>query len=878
MPGLTNLTKFTDELQTLGNELNIRKERGEPISVLPLPENISDEEDLDNIFDDSTPSIEDTSLDDLIKQNADLASLLGDTPVIPSDDISMPDFNTGMNDDDDNPFGDIDAILNSDMENAAVSDATAADEIDDELLDGLSSFMQDQVDVEPENKTPNIRESADNTDFPLDDFSLPDFDIPEVQESSFSGSEENSGEIEEREEFVLPEFPPEAFDSPIDTVLDENAVSDDSGKNEENGYAEGDMPDFDSSSNIEELSEIPESYGEEFADFKKPDDLDDFFVMKPDEGSQENFFSRNDDSDAEDQSKTEDSVDEFENADDRNSDSSNKSSEAASFDTFAFGNKTDDIDGFHIPGFSDIDTVSNISKKITDLDSLPEDEFAPVEKNTFTDKEYASFLENLASYPLNLRIAIEELIANDEFTDDVTAALILKVSMHTSAKKLAESLGRILGRRIDIPRDYEMRTAAEYASYKSSFIYKLINRILPAVGIAVIAFFIGLIFFYFGREYIYKPLKAESLYTQGYALLQADQYAQSFDVFNTALSYYSKKKWFFRYAQGYRDKHQYAMAELMYEALLNRYKNDKKAGLEYATMEFKDILNYEKAEEIVKRRVLDNYVNDEDGLLLLGDIYLDWATEKDETKFEDARHTYASLLQLYGDSDVYYSRLMRYFIRTDNLSEVLVLKDRFFPRKKSLGAQDLTELSGFLLDKLYAPADDKDDYLRPYIEDVRTLLERSLQADPSVPEARYNLARYFVYTGNQVSAQNLLESTLQAFEAVDIMSTSRVLKNVDAYRLLGEIFIAQKEYIRAEEILVQGVELYEREKARNTVKPDSRVGKLYADLGDLDYFISGDFDRALVQYTNAIEKDFDVPSVRYRIGYIQYNKRNYVDA
>ena len=53
---------------------------------------------------------------------------------------------------------------------------------------------------------------------------------------------------------------------------------------------------------------------------------------------------------------------------------------------------------------------------------------------------------------------------------------------------------------------------------------------------------------------------------------------------------------------------------------------------------------------------------------------------------------------------------------------------------------------------------------------------------------------------------------------------------------------------------------------------------MYADLGDLDYFISGNMDNALLNYTKATKNEYDNASVNYKIGFIQYAKKDYEQA
>ncbi len=49
-------------------------------------------------------------------------------------------------------------------------------------------------------------------------------------------------------------------------------------------------------------------------------------------------------------------------------------------------------------------------------------------------------------------------------------------------------------------------------------------------------------------------------------------------------------------------------------------------------------------------------------------------------------------------------------------------------------------------------------------------------------------------------------------------------------------------------------------------------------MGNIKYSISGEYDEALFNYKYSVELENDTPSIRYRIGYIQYKKGNYAEA
>ena len=548
---------------------------------------------------------------------------------------------------------------------------------------------------------------------------------------------------------------------------------------------------------------------------------------------------------------------------------------------FELGNSSDfgtDNGEFEIPGFSDVETVATskdgkIKRPVT---AAEQNEIN--QKNSLTDEQYEKFLKNLASYPLNVRIAVEELIVKNEFTDEAEFDIVQKVLKKISARQLASELERMLDISILVPRDFERRTAEEYEAYKASFQYQLRNKIIPGAILGIFASFLCFVLVIFTKNYIYNPLKASSLYRQGYALIENDEFVQSEIEFNKAAKYKLIKKWFYKYADAYRTKKQYLRAEQMYKATLRFFNQDKLAGIKYAEMELYDLANYEKAETIALREILDHHINDSDGLLLLGDVYLEWATEKDPTKFEEAKTRYAELIQLYGETDLYMSRMMRYFIRTENLLRVLELKERFMPKEKSLNAQDWTELSGFLLDKLYGPLPASEEYLRDKIEDVKELLVRAVKADEKNPTALYNLSRYYVNMKNNMKAKSTLEHTINAFNNLDIVKKKDVYNQIDSYRLLGEEYIREKEYLKAQEVLTQGISNYISAHELSGLKGTEKIGKLYTDMGDINYFITGDLDNALQNYKDSIETFYDTPQIRYKIGYIQYGKKNYSEA
>ena len=208
---------------------------------------------------------------------------------------------------------------------------------------------------------------------------------------------------------------------------------------------------------------------------------------------------------------------------------------------FEFGQNDDfAMEGeFEIPGFSDVTTAKEEKSAKPALASgkekgkkskgkgkdknLPEPDFSQAVEseelppNTLSDEQYKTFLANLAEYPLNVRLAFEDFIVQDEFTDDAEFELIEKILNKAPARQVAGMLEKMLDTSIPIPRDFEHRTAAEYEAYKKSLSYQLRNKIIPGILLGLVLMIVGWGLFKFGDYCIYRPLKANSLYKQGYA-------------------------------------------------------------------------------------------------------------------------------------------------------------------------------------------------------------------------------------------------------------------------------------------------------------------------------------------------------------------------
>ncbi len=494
--------------------------------------------------------------------------------------------------------------------------------------------------------------------------------------------------------------------------------------------------------------------------------------------------------------------------------------------------------------------------------AAPGEELEAAEETfTISDEDYLNIKRTLGSLPRNLKMIIEELIAEKDLAGEDLRKLIDMLSSGKSAKAIASAAGKIVGKKIEIPEQYEKKTGEEFEEEVQSFGYIFRTKVFPYVKVAlavmVILGFLGFI----GYRFVYRPLHAGSLYKRGYEELQDDEYLPAKEYFNEAYEVWPKKKWFYTYAEGYIDKKQYALAEEMYKQLIEEEPEEIQGYLDYASLESNILSNYRKAESLLEN-VLDKDRFNYDALLASGDNYLRWARQ-DETKYEPARRAYARLLEQYGGKTEILFRMLRYFILTDNLSEVENLKDQFQANLKlKVEPHIYAELGGYLVSK-------------NNIEDVENILFRAMKADRSVPEIHYHLARYYEKIEEYSEMDIALTNGLRYFQQSDPLTTERLSMLIDTHKRIGESHYRKQEYIRAEQSFQKGIKLYEDATERNLLGPKEMFGELYADLGDVYYYIGGNKETAYNLYEKAEMNLFTSPELNYKKGFVLYERGDY---
>jgi tetratricopeptide (TPR) repeat protein len=822
VPSLNNLEKFRDSFRNIGNEAKDLASKGLTFVDTPLPDAVDADaeheivqQDIDNVPDFDMGSLFTDSPDQAgVADDFDIESLFADTPV-------TEPIDTFVDSSDPSPPTESDGGLSASNiddipETPAVADILPADLVD----------FKDTPPAQGLTDIPSIDDIEPQDDFSLDD--LVDFkDTPPAQGSTDIPSIDD---IEPQDGFSLGDLVDFKDTPPAQGSTDIPSIDD---IESQDGFSLGDFPDF-----KELADDVPSISAIDGEPTGKPG-------VEPSNAGED----------------TDNVLDN------------------AALDTGATGEDEPPLldagfDDFVVPGLDDFQGKTNDEKpKLVASEGI--------EDISLTEEEYEHLKNSLASFPLNLRIACEELIAEQAVAPEHMSRLIKLLVKEAPLQEVADLAGKVQGRIINIPKYFEKKSGAELEAEKSSFSYLFIHKFLPIFGWTL---FIGAVIaslFYLGYRFIWIPLYAESIYKDGYERIDRGRYEDANAKFDQAFKLHPVKKWFPRYAEAFVAKRQYVNAEEKYESLLKYYPKEKQSALDYASLETNILQNYEKADSILRRYILNFNVKDKDALLAAGDNALLWG-EIDPSKFETAREAYAQYIEAYGQSPHILERMLKYFIRTDNLRETLPLKDYFTnparERKGQISPETLTELGGYLFDKQFSEVKGVPDEYISAITGVRDLLLTAVEKGAELPEAHYNLSRYYHYFNNTREERSTLERALPLFDSAPETSR-RLKKRIDAERRYAKVLIKNKEFFASEEHLQKGIRLYEDGFSRNLFTPSTELASLYADMGDLNYFTKdNDWDMALEYYRRAERGGWKPPEMLYRMGVAFYHQNKWMEA
>lgn len=873
MPDLNAIDDFKLLVNSLGQEPAIIAREGGSIEDVPVvsPDShtadTSEEFDLDNRL---SEAVSEGEIDEFVP------------------DLGGFDFG----EDEENPFGDL-------------GDFTLDDE--DDLFSGAEedSGFEFETDTAPDNLPPEAE--------------------PEISDSGIETSDEISGFTEEEFADELPietleeipdEIEPDVF---ADLPGDEIESAEEEFPIEEIEPAEEEFPEVEGFSfsdiddELEAGGELPETMGDLFEDGSEeiiPDfvateqeeeelSFDDFTLDIPAQES-ESSIDLDEAEDllpleelSEETAPTEETIEEFDSFDDFDLADESEISLGDDFDSeveveeigelepemdFDLGGEA--LDDFDLsPGdFGESTDVEDYSfgEELDAIDEMKKEVPADTEFE-ITEDQFEALKRTLFSLPRNLKLAVEEIIAEQKIKGEKYEKFIMLLVKGAAPKEIAEYLLKTLNRKIKLPSGYMKKSGLAMEKRKSGFVYIFTHHTWPILRWVLLGITALWLISLLSLLFLYRPIYAGQLYSEGYESVYSDQYDSANAMFEKAwngwnlgpffIEGWRNKSWFYKYADAYRDRRQFIEAARKYDELLTFYPDDIRGMMDYAHMETYDTARYGHAEEIL-REVLGVKVNDYNAMLAFGDNYFEWSDE-DPSKLEDARFVYATILDERGGESEILLRMLRYFLKRKDDKNILRLKDTFQKSKnKSVDpeyySKVYSELGGYLLDN-GEPA-----------EALSILLRAEAEYD-EIPDVHFQLARYFRINEDDKMEELALRKVLFYLDRYTPLKKDKIFMKLDTHRRRGELKYRKNQYLDAENEYRQGIALYENSIIRNLIGASATGGKLYADLGEL-YYGNQDYMAALNMYDKAEDNRYLTPEIEYHRGYSTYITGHYERA
>jgi tetratricopeptide (TPR) repeat protein len=491
-----------------------------------------------------------------------------------------------------------------------------------------------------------------------------------------------------------------------------------------------------------------------------------------------------------------------------------------------------------------------------------------------SQEDFALLRRNLQLLPLNVKFHVEDIIAEGHGSPRQQKSLLDQVIRGENPRNIAGSAGRIIGKKIVVPKGYEKHTGLEFEKKKDTLAYQLLTVVWPVIRTAVIIMVVTAVVSLSAYRYVFSPLYAGFLYGQGYEALQEDAFSDAERHFAHAQEYYYSRSWFIRYGEGYRDKREFSRARDRFNQALQRWPDQEDVRLAYADMESVDLVHFDRAEEL-----LQGYYNPDEGRtydydieLARGDNYLRWG-DQEYDQYENARKAYARLMEHEGVEDVLVFRMMRYFVRTDNMPELDRLQQYIAAVEKiEIDGQAYGEYGGYLIDKhLENP-------IQNSLEGVNTILLDALDAAPRHPPTYYHLARLYRLSINMPSENQALDAAIQLFDSQRPLDQGAMEMLIDSIIRRGENYAKLEQDVDALQYLTRAKREYEDAVSRLLVSRQARFGRLYDRLGDIYYYRGSEYEDALEMYNEARLNQYTTLDMEYKVGVIHYRAQRYDDA
>lgn len=259
---------------------------------------------------------------------------------------------------------------------------------------------------------------------------------------------------------------------------------------------------------------------------------------------------------------------------------------------------------------------------------------------------------------------------------------------------------------------------------------------------------------------------------------------------------------------------------------------------------------------------------------------------------EGARLAYARSIALEGKTDFLTSKMLGYFMASGNQEHVnKILKEFLANKELKADPKIIADLAGIMIDRAQGS---------PWqLEDSHQLINQAIQAGSDYSGLYYQLARYYRFLRDNQAEEKILRNAVLAFkneEKIAPLSRQSLQYYIDTLIRSGENSLSLEKPLQAQEFLDEARKRYEDAILSKKIPQRApSFGRLYARLGDIQYYQTSDwkaakklYDLALInQYgRNPLQVSMNRPrldeastwkayqEISYKRGFIYYQEAN----
>ncbi len=571
----------------------------------------------------------------------------------------------------------------------------------------------------------------------------------------------------------------------------------------------------------------------------------------------------------------------------------------------------DSIDEFSMGDFGAEFGVLEEAETPTAPEAQPEESATPAaavseEDFSLSDEEFRRLRSTLAALPLNIKLAVEECLGSEQYSLQQTQPLIERLVNGDAAQSIAGVTGRILGRKLQVPRGYRRRTGVEFEQEQQSFAYIFRERILPVLQVALAASLAVAVLTFAGIRFVYRPIRANVLYQRGYEAVQQQRISDGRQLFQEATETWRVRRWFFTYADEFMRQRRFGLAETTYEELIGltspleqtferrggrdvpvteiMTRDDPEGVLALGNLLVGRLARYERAVE-----VYNLYLNTHDRdsvpvLLARGDAHLAWG-EVEPSQYENARQRYAELAAMIGQTNEIIFRMLRYAMRTDRHDDVGAMADYLLQDGVPPETDAMAELAGYYLrndipgGRQLSPAFEALGRNLDVLEDAAPIsAEEARREGLAYPETYYQFARYYSELNDLPDLRVALSNAEQWYRAWEPLDRNQTRQFLDLLRRKAGLRVRDGQLLQAEEAFLEAIDRLQRAEATGLLEPGMTEGLLFRDYANLLYYQSREFAAAGEFLDRAEELGIPDLLLDFQQGYIDYLEGRYRDA